>query len=1277
MATTLYHARHYPQSPPSCLQCPPNDSLGRFDPHSFIPHPLNESCFLVFGSGGCQPQLNHWPTSWPFLGLYSLWLITLGCALVCFLPKLVRRPPKQAMREESDEEGYGVASTVAGLAQDVGIEYYRYSRAELVAKILFLVNGLVLVGFYLALCMDFYYECENNWTLDNLCFFGTFRLMGSYASNSEAFFLVWFAMVTYALVGSLFGLEILQWTRIKVSEVNQAELVRVFLLDNTRPLVRGVSETKLSLGVRVKRRFVRWWNLTWFAWGKFWLGVHLQRPDGRFVMVDIHSTPITGFRYFVLETVRYDAKTGRKVKLTLDSQSTGAIRSAFMLGHSSNSDELTCLKQAREHRQDICGPNTIPLYLPSLAGQTFEEFTSPFYAYQVTIYLIWIYWTYWFVGLVLLAIVLLSGLGQIYIKRRSLLEVHNLAKHRDGVSILLPGEKEFTSHETAHGLTPGDVVKVDGGGRWTVPADLVLCQGSCAVDESGLTGESMPRSKTALPPSRGGGDNDDNDEEEIPSQCLLYAGTLVLEASADCQAVVIAIGCDATRGKLLSQVLFPTKLVFQFEEEFTVCLLLLLGYAVFSFFLAIWLLGVGSWPTLLSYGVMTVSQILNPMLKIALQAGRVSSTKRLRAKQITCMDQSRIDICGKVQVFCFDKTGTLTEPTGLRLLGVTLPWSNGNGMNQELQAVKAIPECAELCAVCHSLSNFNGQLLGPSVEVEMFTHNGQWRMVSENEFVHRVDSRRQELVVKQRFGFCQTRRTMSVLLDNNVLYVKGAPESLAERCRCQQQANDFLQQAEELSAQGCYVLAMATRRVVVETRSRDELECDLDFMGLLVFRNELKPDAAIAIAELKRGRVRPVMITGDNLACGMFVAKQSGMITQSELNVGIVSSIGNGYYDSFGSSVVWSQSNTSEADRAISGEAFDLLVANGELAAVLPQIRVFARMSPSQKVQVVEAFMDLGLICAMAGDGGNDSGALRAAHAGLSYSTCEASVVAPFTSKSDRVWACVDLLIEGRASMHTSLSTYKFLVVYGLMFSLVKFVSFYYGILMSLMGYILIDMVATVPLTYWMTTSASLPRLGVKRPTGALLGWQTIASVLGAVFIVALVLMINLNAMHRTEGYVQWPKNISNNAAWWIISDNWESTIVFQTCYLFYISTAVVFSLGSGFRSALYLNTPLLGVWFGLFAVSTYALLGPSNSTLSFMFHSATEQFNREKAENPVWIAYQAKSGEASIAMPFELCVQIWLTSALGALGLLAWEYFIVFGQVPQHQQEKGVFTSY
>jgi cation-transporting ATPase 13A3/4/5 len=67
----------------------------------------------------------------------------------------------------------------------------------------------------------------------------------------------------------------------------------------------------------------------------------------------------------------------------------------------------------------------------------------------------------------------------------------------------------------------------------------------------------------------------------------------------------------------------------------------------------------------------------------------------------------------------------------------------------------------------------------------------------------------------------------------------------------------------------------------------------------------------------------------------------------------------------------------------------------------------------------------------MCGDGGNDCGALRAAHAGMSLSDAEASVISPFTSKSKTCTSVVDLLKEGKAAMHTNLSSYKFLIMYG------------------------------------------------------------------------------------------------------------------------------------------------------------------------------------------------------------------------------------------------------
>ena len=80
-------------------------------------------------------------------------------------------------------------------------------------------------------------------------------------------------------------------------------------------------------------------------------------------------------------------------------------------------------------------------------------------------------------------------------------------------------------------------------------------------------------------------------------------------------------------------------------------------------------------------------------------------------------------------------------------------------------------------------------------------------------------------------------------------------------------------------------------------------------------------------------------------------------------------------------------------------------------------------------------------------------------------------MVSPFTSHSKSVMSVVDLLREGRGSLATSFASYKFLIIYGQMFSVVKLASYYFGVLMSPVAYITIDGVAVVALSYFMTLS--------------------------------------------------------------------------------------------------------------------------------------------------------------------------------------------------------------
>src|SRR4051812_15400654 len=92
------------------------------------------------------------------------------------------------------------------------------------------------------------------------------------------------------------------------------------------------------------------------------------------------------------------------------------------------------------------------------------------------------------------------------------------------------------------------------------------------------------------------------------------------------------------------------------------------------------------------------------------------------------------------------------------------------------------------------------------------------------------------------------------------------------------------------------------------------------------------------------------------------------------------------------------------------------------------------------------------------------------------------------------------------------------------------------------LGYLSIDLLAVVPLTFTMTLSKPRKDLGPKRPTSSLLGMQTVSSVLFFLFVSTISILLNLKIIASDKDYVRWPSQNANMAAWWFLSDNWESS---------------------------------------------------------------------------------------------------------------------------------------
>ena len=379
--------------------------------------------------------------------------------------------------------------------------------------------------------------------------------------------------------------------------------------------------------------------------------------------------------------------------------------------------EASGLTQAMyKERMDRVGPNTIEIRMPSWWASLVGEFFTFFYIYQIMCYVVWYQFSYWNMGIVMTTVVGLSATINILTKRRMQSAVVKMTKYvtpvqvqRDGVWRTVPSTD----------LVPGDLVSVTE--NWILPCDLVIVQGSTVVDESMLTGESMPVQKFPIPATA----TEPYDALGAGRKHTLFSGTKVLSSGRNeaIWGLVQLTGAHTSRGQLIQNILYPIPMRFKYNEHLKVVLLVLLCYGVIAcYFVVDFLTSNGKLTNRLSawaYCIFMVSGIVSPLLPVVLTVGQVNAAQRLEKLGIFSLNAQRITLSGKVRIFCFDKTGTLTKQ-GLDYLGCHVV----NPHRRELGAMTPAVLTPELdcrmhyaLASCHAVGSLNGQLVDNEVEL--------------------------------------------------------------------------------------------------------------------------------------------------------------------------------------------------------------------------------------------------------------------------------------------------------------------------------------------------------------------------------------------------------------------------------------------------------------------------------------------------------------------------------------------------------------------------------
>ncbi|CAE6532313.1 unnamed protein product [Rhizoctonia solani] len=935
----------------------------------------------------------------------------------------------------------------------------------------------------------------------------------------------------------------------------------------------------------------------------------------------------------------------------------------------------------REQRTTAFGTNKVEIEAKSTSTLLIEEVLHPFYVFQVASIALWSLDNYYYYAFCIALISCLSVGTTLVETKKTIAKMREMSRFTCDVGVKVNGEWQIKSSSD---LVPGDTISLLSPNLHTVPADILLLAGDAIVNESMLTGESVPVSK--VPVTEAGVKNyvlgaGKNDVDVGPglAKSFLYAGTRVVRVRGgngvgeDAIGLVVRTGFNTTKGALVRSMLFPKPMGFKFYRDSMRFIGVLAMIAILGFLAsAVQFVKLGiSWNTILVRALDLITIVVPPALPATLSIGTAFAISRLRQAGVFCIAPTRVNVGGKVDVVCFDKTGTLTED-GLDVLGVRgIEGSDQRMFGELVQSVHELPlprgrdkiNLAHALTTCHQLKVVDGHVIGDPLDVKMFDFTG-WEVEEGKvgagdagssgverpatlvqtivrppgggrfrmEDAMKTGTRHAhflELGVIRTFEFVSALRRMSVVVkrlksSSMEIYVKGAPEVMGEICDPESFPGDYEDMLSYYTKHGYRVIALAGKSIEglswlrAQKMKREQAESNLKFLGLIVFENKLKPGTAPAIQTLRDAHLVCRMVTGDNPQTAVSVARECGLISQSAHVFYAVFSEGNAQTPQ--SKLLWTSvddasltlddyslkpllpraHHTIEEEiayqdytLAVSGDVFRWMVNHAPLETLqrmLVKAQIFARMSPDEKHELVSRLQSLGYTVCFCGDGANDCGALKAADVGLSLSEAEASVAAPFTSRTPDIGCVIEVIREGRAALVTSFSCFKYMALY----SLIQFtsVTLLYSFASSLgdFQFLYIDLFVIIPIAVTMGRTLPYPRIYPKRPTASLVSKKVLSSIIGQMVITSAFQFWAFWWVWGQEWYTP-PEPASGSGE--LKHDNYENTALFLISSYQYILVAAVFSIGPPYRKPMWTNGLLMLSIVALTAFSTLVLLAP------------------------------------------------------------------------------------
>ena len=540
-------------------------------------------------------------------------------------------------------------------------------------------------------------------------------------------------------------------------------------------------------------------------------------------------------------------------------------------------------------------------------------------------------------GIVILIIIVINAVISIFQEKKAADTVEALRNMnapkanviRDGKVQVVPSSDVVT----------GDIVYLEAGG--IVPADIRLIRDNgLMIDESALTGESEAISKDASVILK--------DDLALGDRInMAFSGTIVNYGTGT--GVVIDTGMNTEVGKIAHMLENTDELDTPLKKKLEVVgknlsivgiivsvLIFIIGFMYGKDVISLLMISISLAISVIPEGLPATATIVMA-LGVQRMASKNALVKRLPA----------VETLGSASVICTDKTGTLTQN---KMTVVKTLFYDELILNKD----SLVPKSFLMgCKLCNNASLDEGPV-GDPTEVALLEY------VKKEDY--ELSSKSFKRVFEQPFDSKRKRMSTVYEIDGKYkCYTKGALEELLELCPyilkdgvvtelTLEIKNKIISECEKLSSEAYRILGFASKEIDFIPNEGNNIEYDLVFIGISCMIDPPREEVMGAIKSLQEAHIKVVMITGDHKLTATAIARSLGIYNDGDL--------------------------------VMTGEELDR-ISDEQLVSMVSKIAVFARVAPEDKLRIVYAFKANGEVCAMTGDGVNDSPALKAADIGV------------------------------------------------------------------------------------------------------------------------------------------------------------------------------------------------------------------------------------------------------------------------------------------------------